>query len=546
MFSKISIRARLIGAIFVLVSLMLAVGVIGQISNRAGEAALHETYSVQLASALAIGESKYNLAVARIAIDRALLHPESGDIKALVDKTRDYLKVSDNAWRRYLDLPKTAEEDAIAKDVSAKRNTFIQQALEPSLAALLRNDATSADKITMQVAPPMALAFTKSGNQLDQYLLKHGQENYEGFSSEFHQMGFISVGMIILGVAVGILCGWGLQRAIARPLNQALTHFSAIADGDLSRDILIQSQDEMGKLMNGLKTMRDGLRATVTAVRQSADSMATATSQIASGNADLSQRTEEQAASLEQTAASIEELTGTVGQNSESARQANAIANEAESISIRGGEVTDKVVHTMRDIKSSSDQMSAIISVIDGIAFQTNILALNAAVEAARAGEQGRGFAVVASEVRALAQRSAVAAKEIKQLIDESVNKVDSGTVLVEQAGATMQDITDAVRKVSSIIREISVASDEQKDGIDQINKAVAQMDGVTQQNAALVEEAAAASMSLQEQARTLQDAVSKFQYDSAEIASFSGARSGASQLVTYSGRISPARSRLS
>ncbi|KAF1042868.1 MAG: Methyl-accepting chemotaxis protein I [Herbaspirillum frisingense] len=517
MFSKISIKARITAAIGVLVCLLIVAGVIGQISNRAGEAALQETYSIQLASAVAIGESKYNLAIARIAIDRALLHPESGDMKALVDKTRDYLKVSDNAWRRYLDLPKSEEEAAIAKEVAAKRDIFIQQAIEPALAALQSNDTATADRITMQVAPPLSLNFTRIGTQLDQYLLKHGQKTYENFSSQLQTVSLVFLCMIAVGIVVGIFCGWGLHRAIARPLHQALQHFSAISEGDLGRHIAIQSQDEMGKLMSGLKGMRDGLRATVTAVRRSVDSIATATSQIASGNTDLSQRTEEQAASLEETAASMEELTSAVKQNSESAREASAVASEAESIALRGGEVTDQVVSTMRDIQSSSDKMSAIITVIDGIAFQTNILALNAAVEAARAGEQGRGFAVVATEVRGLAQRSAVAAKEIKQLIDESVGKVDSGTSLVEQAGATMQQVTGAVRKVTAIIREISLASDEQKDGIDQVNKAITQMDGVTQQNAALVEEAAAAAISLQEQARTLQGAVAMFRYDEIE-----------------------------
>ncbi|MCA1325023.1 methyl-accepting chemotaxis protein [Herbaspirillum sp. alder98] len=514
MLRKISIKARISGAILVLVLLLIAVGVIGQLSNRAGETALRETYSVQLASALAVGESKYNLAIARIAIDRALLHPEAGDTKALVDKTRDYLKVSDNAWRRYLELPKSAEEEAIAKEVASKRGIFIAQAIEPTLASLLNNDAASADNITMKIAPPLSLAFTKSGAQLDQYLQRHAQSNYEGFSARLEAMGALSIGMIVLGIIVGIACGWSLQRAIARPLDRALAHFSAIADGDLGRDIAIESRDEMGRLMSGLKSMRDSLRTTVSAVRNAADSMATATQQIASGNADLSHRTEDQAASLEETAASMEELTGTVRQNSESARQANAIAVDARSIATRGAEVTDRVVHTMRDIQSSSSQMSAIIGVIDGIAFQTNILALNAAVEAARAGEQGRGFAVVASEVRGLAQRSAVAAREIKQLIDQSTDKVDSGVDLVAQAGRTMQEVSDAVRKVGDIIRDISLASDEQKDGIDQISKAVMQMDGVTQQNAALVEEAAAAAMSLQDQAQTLQGAVSRFRYD--------------------------------
>ncbi|WP_081768684.1 methyl-accepting chemotaxis protein [Herbaspirillum sp. RV1423] len=512
MLSKLSIKARLTGAILVLVGLLIVVGVIGQVASRAGDTALQETYSVQLASALAIGESKYNLAIARIAIDRALLHPEAGDMKGLIDKTRDYLKVSDAAWQRYLALPKSAEEDAIAKEVSAKRDIFNQQALQPALNALLQGDATSADRYTMQVAPPLSLDFTKSAIRLDQYHLKHGQQNYDSFRSELRTFGLLSVGMIILGVIVGVVCTFSLQRAITRPLGQALSHFSAISSGDLSRNILVHSQDEMGKLMAGLRTMRDGLRATVASVRQSVDSMATATGEIASGNTDLSQRTEEQAASLEETAASMEELTGTVKQNSDSARQAGVVAGEAESIAMRGAAVTDKVVGTMRGIQDSSGKMSAIISVIDGIAFQTNILALNAAVEAARAGEQGRGFAVVASEVRSLAQRSAVAAKEIKELIDDSVVKVGDGTALVEQAGSTMQEITGAVRKVTAIIREISLASDEQKEGIDQINKAISQMDGVTQQNAALVEEAAAAAISLQEQARTLKDAVAIFQ----------------------------------
>ncbi|MDB5774498.1 MAG: hypothetical protein JWP38_631 [Herbaspirillum sp.] len=499
----------------ILVVLLIIVGVIGQVATRAGDAALQETYSVQLASALAIGESKYNLAIARIAIDRALLHPEAPDAASLVGKTKDYLTTSNKAWSRYLALPKTDEEASIAKDVADKREIFIEKAIDPTLSALSDKDTATADKFTMQVAPALSLAFTKSAVKLDEYSLKHGQENYDAFRRQLQLVGMLSAGMVLLGICVGIVCAWHLRRAIGRPLDDAHDHFSAISAGDLMREIPIRSNDEMGKLMNGLQDMRDGLGKTVTAVRRSVDSMATATQQIAAGNADLSQRTEDQAASLEQTAASMEELTTTVKQNSESARQASVVASQAADIATRGGDVVGRVIGTMQGIQNSSGKMSAIIGVIDGIAFQTNILALNAAVEAARAGEQGRGFAVVASEVRSLAQRSATAAKEIKELIDDSVGRVSSGTLLVEEAGGTMQEITAAVGKVSAIIREIATASGEQQDGIEQVNQAISRMDNVTQQNAALVEEAAAAAMSLQDQAQTLRDAVSMFRMSS-------------------------------
>ncbi|MDF3834227.1 methyl-accepting chemotaxis protein, partial [Cupriavidus basilensis] len=297
----------------------------------------------------------------------------------------------------------------------------------------------------------------------------------------------------------------------ARPLDAALQHFDHITAGDLSRPVEIHSRDEMGQLLSGIAKMQDGLAQTVLAVRTGSDTIAAATKQIAAGNVDLSSRTEEQAASLEQTAASMEELTGTVKQNAENARQAAVLSATASNTANQGGEVIRNVVATMSEINESSTRISDIISLIEGIAFQTNILALNAAVEAARAGEQGRGFAVVAGEVRSLAQRSSSAAKEIKDLIDKSSARVTTGTALVGKAGSTMDEIIRDIQRVSDIMGEISAASVEQTSGIEQVALAVSQMDEVTQQNASLVEEAAAAAQSLEEQAARLKDTVAVF-----------------------------------
>ncbi|MDM0110464.1 methyl-accepting chemotaxis protein [Variovorax sp. J22R24] len=322
---------------------------------------------------------------------------------------------------------------------------------------------------------------------------------------------FWVIGILAGSVALGLALALWIARIVARPLSEAVKVAQSVASGDLTSRIDAQTKDETGLLLTALKDMNNSLVKIVGEVRTGTDTIATASSQIASGNQDLSSRTEEQASSLEQTAASMEELTSTVKQNADNARQANQLAVSASEVAVKGGSVVSQVVDTMGSINASSRKIVDIIGVIDGIAFQTNILALNAAVEAARAGEQGRGFAVVASEVRSLAQRSAAAAKEIKTLIGDSVEKVEEGSKQVAEAGKTMEEIVDSVKRVTDIMGEITAASQEQTSGIEQINQAITQMDQVTQQNAALVEEAAAAAGSLQEQAGSLVQAVSVF-----------------------------------
>ncbi len=320
-------------------------------------------------------------------------------------------------------------------------------------------------------------------------------------------------GVLIALVVLALLAAW-FVRAITHPLNEAVSLAESVAGGNLDNHIEVRSSDEIGHLMQALKSMNASLAEVVAQVRTGTDTIATASQQIAAGNIDLSSRTEEQASSLEETASSMEELTSTVKQNAENARQANQLVGATADVAVKGGRVVGEVVDTMASIKNSSRKIADIIGVIDGIAFQTNILALNAAVEAARAGEQGRGFAVVASEVRNLAQRSAMAAKEIKALIEDSVDKVEAGGRLVDEAGKTMDEIVGSVKRVTDIMGEIAAASAEQSSGIEQVNQAITQMDDVTQQNAALVEEAAAAAESLQAQAGKLADAVSFFRLD--------------------------------
>jgi len=381
--------------------------------------------------------------------------------------------------------------------------------------AYAQKDA-EAIKLLIEKAGP---ASSKWQDALDEYLVyqeKLTKQAAEDSVAAYQSALTLVLVLTALAVLVGVLVAWLVTRSITQPVTNAMSVAELVATGDLTSRIEAQGQDETGKLMSALHDMNANLFNIVTGVRASVDSIATASKQIAVGNNDLSQRTEEQASSLEETASAMEELTSTVKQNAENAKQANQLARGASDVAVKGGDVVGKVVVTMASINESSNKIVDIISVIEGIAFQTNILALNAAVEAARAGEQGRGFAVVASEVRSLAQRSAAAAKEIKALIGDSVVKVDGGTKLVDEAGKTMEEIVTAVKRVTDIMAEISAASSEQSVGIEQVNQAIAQMDEVTQQNAALVEQAAAAAESLEEEAQNLAKSVSVFKLDGA------------------------------
>ncbi|MDE2387845.1 MAG: MCP four helix bundle domain-containing protein [Betaproteobacteria bacterium] len=415
-------------------------------------------------------------------------------------------------WQQYLTNTLTVEEKKLADDFGQQWKAYIEER-NRTMTLAAAGEFDEAIKNATGVATPKFDAAHGTLFKLLEMRRNSANKEYAHAESQYQDTLNITIAAVAVGVLLAVLIGYLLVRAILGPLNKAIEAANRVASGDLTGHIEVNSTNEMGKLLQALKTMNDNLLDLVGKVRNSTESIATASGEIASGNSDLSQRTEEQASSLEETASSMEELTSTVRQNADNARQANQLAVGAAEVAKKGGAVVGQVVQTMSSIHDSSKKVVEIISVIDGIAFQTNILALNAAVEAARAGEQGRGFAVVATEVRTLAQRSAAAAKEIKELIGDSVAKVGEGTKLVDEAGLTMDEIVTAVKRVTDIMSEISAASQEQSSGIDQISQAVTQMDEATQQNAALVEEASAAAESMKEQSRVLTQAVSMFKF---------------------------------
>ncbi|WGG52253.1 methyl-accepting chemotaxis protein [Rugamonas sp. DEMB1] len=439
--------------------------------------------------------------------DVSLMQKEEGKVK-------DQRKRYETAVEALKALGLNDAEKKVLADIAAL-DKDVDTAFKEAIGQVLAFNSEGAAKVIASRIDPLNTQTLASINKMVEMQQAAARDVLDGSVAADTRLMLMLFGLGGVAVALGVGCAFVITRSITGPLSGAVEVAQKVAGGELTSHVVVEGKDETSELLQALKDMNDSLAKTVGDVRAGTETITVASREIASGNADLSSRTESQASSLEQTASSMEELTSTVKQNADNARQANQLAVSASSVAVKGGSVVSQVVDTMGSIKESSRKIVDIIGVIDGIAFQTNILALNAAVEAARAGEQGRGFAVVASEVRNLAQRSAGAAKEIKELIGDSVNKVDAGSKLVDEAGQTMDLIVTSIKQVADIMGEITAATQEQSNGIEEVNQAITQMDEMTQQNAALVEQAAAAAESMQEQAQKLAQAVSIFKLSS-------------------------------
>jgi methyl-accepting chemotaxis protein len=514
---NLKLSTRLVLLIGVLAAALATVGGLGLYGTSRSADALKAVYDDNLVPTRELGVIRALQLANRLAINIVLVTPTSDVIASRTKEIEDNLASLHKSWDTYASTPMSAEEEKLVRQFTEDRKRFEHEALQPVLAALHAGDSKEALRIDVDKVRPLSASLEGDIEAMVKERLETGKKAYDASAALAATIRTVAILTVLAGLAFACLFGYAIVRSILRQLGGEPTEAAdiarGVAAGDLGMRIDLHAGDSTS-LMAQLKTMQQSLSQVVANVRRNSESVATASAQIAQGNNDLSQRTEEQASALEETAASMEELSSTVKQNSDNARQANQLAMSASTVAVQGGNVVGEVVATMKGINDSSKKIADIISVIDGIAFQTNILALNAAVEAARAGEQGRGFAVVASEVRSLAGRSADAAKEIKGLITASVERVAQGTALVDQAGATMTEVVSSIKRVTDIMGEISAASSEQSAGVAQIGEAVSQMDQATQQNATLVEESAAAAASLRVQAQQLVQSVAVFKLE--------------------------------
>jgi len=512
-----TIRHRLIVAFTIFIALLLLMAVLGawrlaSLGEVATRIATVDTRVERLVGEWA-GDTRTNAALALV-----ITHTDDPDLQLILTPQFDAGAKRISEQRKQIEtMLRTPQAQALYEKVNATRKVY-EQSRDRILDRKMAGERDEAVKLVNSTMMPAIVAYEAAIQAMVNYYEKDVAASAVRAAADAVDGRNVFVAVCVAGVLLAMLLSWLILRAVTIPISQAAALAKRVAGGDLSPQPQSASTDEIGQLLRALAEMTDGLRSLVGEVAGSATTVADTSAQIAQGNLDLSQRTEEQASTLEETASSMEELTSTVTQNAQNARQASQLAVDASEVARKGGQVVGQVVATMTGISESSKKIADIISVIDGIAFQTNILALNAAVEAARAGEQGRGFAVVAAEVRNLAQRSAGAAKEIKALIGDSVDKVSAGTRLVGVAGQTMEEVVAAVRKVSDLVAEIAAASQEQSTGVQQVSTAVSQMDQVVQQNATLVEEASAATESMKEQAASLLRMVSRFDLGTAGV----------------------------
>jgi methyl-accepting chemotaxis protein len=507
---NMSVKAKLFATLALTGIVMIVVGVIGLSGTKSTNADLDAIFSNRFMPTGWVGTIESNeravlekaeevvirqdAAAVKTALD--VLHEREGEVKELLRKL-DATELTD----------KEREIVATFRGHGSDVLTLVQEALFSAQSG----NFSAAESTLIEKARPTYEKLNSAGDQLLSTQIQVAQEMRTQADKSFKRVSAFIIGAIVIGLGIAALAGVLIIRSILSALNAAVSIADRISSGELGNNVRVDSRDELGRLLEALQRMDAKLVEIVGGVRGSADAVGAAARQLSHGNDDLSQRTQEQAAALEETASSMEQMTATVKQNADNARQANQLAVGAREQAEKGGAVVQRAIGAVGEINNSSRKIADIIGVIDEIAFQTNLLALNAAVEAARAGEQGRGFAVVATEVRNLAQRSASAAKEIKGLINDSVDKVKIGSELVDESGRTLSEIMESVKKVTDIVAEIAAASEEQSAGIEQVNNAVSQMDNVTQQNAALVEEASAASKSMEQQSTTLVSQIGYF-----------------------------------